>query len=323
MRVAVSSTGAGLDAPISQQFGRCPMFVFVETSTMESEAAANPSLEAVSGSGIEAAQFIAERGAEAVITGAVGPNAMNVLQAAGMSVYRHGGGTVRQAVEKFETGDLELIESEGASVIRSPDRRQHEARQSPATAARYERGVERTRIAFSVDFDGGLDSLVSHHFGRCPYYVLVDVEGREVREVSARENPFYNAHQPGQVPRFLRQQDADVIVTGGMGRRAIAIFEAENVETVTGAQGTVAEALADYLGGRLAGAEPCRESRHHSEGRHHRRRHTHDPRRESTDVGDDRRGPGTRRHRKPPGHPGRPTGGRTQRDRSPKKSDPN
>ena len=32
------------------------------------------------------------------------------------------------------------------------------------------------RIAVSADEDSGLDSAVSHHFGRCPYYVLADLE---------------------------------------------------------------------------------------------------------------------------------------------------
>ena len=32
------------------------------------------------------------------------------------------------------------------------------------------------RIAISVEDDNGLDSVISHHFGRCPYFVLVDVD---------------------------------------------------------------------------------------------------------------------------------------------------
>ena len=41
------------------------------------------------------------------------------------------------------------------------------------------------RIAVSADNDNGLDSVVSPHFGRCPYYVLVDLEGQEVQQVNA------------------------------------------------------------------------------------------------------------------------------------------
>lgn len=272
MRVVVSSNGTDLDAPCSHQFGRCPMFAFVETESMELEPAVNAAAEASGGSGIQAAQFVAGSGVEAVITGRVGPNAMNVLKAAGLPVYRFSGGTVRQAVEQFKAGDLERStgeEEQGQPTSRQPQRG---PRQRPAASGRHGKEDEKTRIAFSTDSDEGLDSSVSPHFGRCQYYVLVDVEGMKIRDVATVENPFYGNHQPGQVPRFLRQQGADVIITGGMGRRALAIFQAENVETVTGAQGTVAEALDGYLGGRLAGAEPCRDSIRHMQDSRHRNR---------------------------------------------------
>lgn len=109
MKVVVSSKGENLDAPFSRQFGRCPMFVVVETASMEFEAAVNPSADASSGAGIQAAQFVVESGAEAVICGRVGPNAMNVLRSAGLPVYQFGGGTIRQALEELRAGDLGLL----------------------------------------------------------------------------------------------------------------------------------------------------------------------------------------------------------------------
>lgn len=125
-----------------------------------------------------------------------------------------------------------------------------------------------TRIAISADDSNGLDSVVSPHFGRCPYYVLVDLDDRDVSAVDVVENPFYSHHQPGQVPGFIDQQGVDVMLTGGMGRRAIAIFQQYNVEAVTGATGSVRHALKQYLGGVLEGAAPCRESVEH-EHEHH------------------------------------------------------
>ncbi len=120
------------------------------------------------------------------------------------------------------------------------------------------------RVAISADDSNGLDSVVSPHFGRCPYYVLVDLDGREVSRVSAVENPYYGHHQPGQVPGFIQSQGGDVMLAGGMGRRAIGFFQQYGIQAVTGASGTVRHALEQYLGGVLQGAEPCRESIEHA-----------------------------------------------------------
>lgn len=121
-----------------------------------------------------------------------------------------------------------------------------------------------TRVAISADDGTGLDSIVSPHFGRCPYYVLVDLDDREVTDVAAIENPYYAQHQPGQVPQFIREQGVDVMLTGGMGQRALRIFEQYGIQAVTGATGTVGRSLERYLGGALVGAQPCRESVEHA-----------------------------------------------------------
>jgi predicted Fe-Mo cluster-binding NifX family protein len=120
------------------------------------------------------------------------------------------------------------------------------------------------RIAISSDEDRGLDSTVSPHFGRCPYFVLVNMEGREVQDVETVSNPFYSQHRPGQVPFFIDQQGVNVMLTGGMGRRAIDYFRQFDIEPVTGAYGTVRHSLEQYLGGALRDAAPCRESVAHN-----------------------------------------------------------
>ncbi len=125
------------------------------------------------------------------------------------------------------------------------------------------------RIAVSADDPRGLDSVVSPHFGRCPCFVLVDVDGCEIRQVEVVENPYYSTHQPGQVPQFISKQDADVMLTGGMGGRAIGYFGQFGIKAVTGASGTVRHALQRYLGGALEGAQPCRESMDHGHGGAH------------------------------------------------------
>ena len=122
------------------------------------------------------------------------------------------------------------------------------------------------KIAVSVETNNELGSIVAHHFGRCPFFALVDVVGTEFKAVEVVANPFYNGHQPGQVPAFIKSQNADVMLSGGMGGRAIQFFEQYGIQTATGATGTVRSALESYLGGELVGAAPCKESVEHNHG---------------------------------------------------------
>ena len=126
------------------------------------------------------------------------------------------------------------------------------------------------RIAISVENDQELESTVAHHFGRCRYFVLVDVEGQNIQNVDVIDNPYYSAHQPGQVPGFIKEQGADVMLSGGMGRRAIQFFQQYGIEAATGATGKVKKAVENYLSGNLDPAAPCKESEdHHEHGHHH------------------------------------------------------
>lgn len=122
------------------------------------------------------------------------------------------------------------------------------------------------RIAVSADNKDGLDSVISPHFGRCPYFVLVDLDGRDVQQTAEVDNPYFGAHQPGQVPAFINSLEANVMLTGGMGGRAIAFFQQFGIEGVTGAYGTVRQSVERYLGGDLSGAAPCKESQEHGHG---------------------------------------------------------
>jgi predicted Fe-Mo cluster-binding NifX family protein len=106
MKIVVSSQGENLDAPASPVFGRCPTYVFVDTETMAFEAIPNPAMNQGGGAGIQAAQFVVNQGAQAVLSGNLGPNAFDVLQAAGVAGYLISGGSVRQAVEAYKSGSL-------------------------------------------------------------------------------------------------------------------------------------------------------------------------------------------------------------------------
>lgn len=107
MKICVTSNGPTMDASVDPRFGRCQYFVFVDSETMEYEAMPNPSIGASSGAGIQAAQTVADKGASVVITGQVGPNAIQTLGATNISVVTGASGTISDAIEQYKSGGLQ------------------------------------------------------------------------------------------------------------------------------------------------------------------------------------------------------------------------
>ncbi|WP_295438199.1 NifB/NifX family molybdenum-iron cluster-binding protein [uncultured Thiodictyon sp.] len=125
------------------------------------------------------------------------------------------------------------------------------------------------KIAITAETDQGLDSQVAQHFGHAPFFVLVEVDNGTVRAAQTIANPFAENHQPGEIPDFIKQQHAEVMLSGGMGGRAIEFFAQAGIKTATGASGTVRQSLESYLGGALTAAAPCDESVAHGHGHEH------------------------------------------------------
>ena len=109
MKIAVSATGNTMGSRMDQRFGRAASFIIVEIRTMEYEAIDNAGNAASGGAGITAAQLVANKDAQVVITGNVGPNAMNVLKAAGIEIYKGSDTSVEENVELFKKGALDKI----------------------------------------------------------------------------------------------------------------------------------------------------------------------------------------------------------------------
>jgi len=111
MKVCITAGASGLDAPLDPGFGRCPFFVMVDLDSMNETSVSNTNAGESRGAGIQVAQTIVKFGASALITGNIGPNALQTLTAANIEVYQQQGGTVRDAVDKFKRGELMKISS--------------------------------------------------------------------------------------------------------------------------------------------------------------------------------------------------------------------
>ena len=114
MKICVTSQGDNLDAQIDARFGRCQYFIVVDIDTLEFEAIPNPNINTSGGAGIQSGQLMAEKQVKAVLTGNVGPNAFQTLNAAGVDVITGVSGSVREAIDKYNEGELKA--TQGPSV---------------------------------------------------------------------------------------------------------------------------------------------------------------------------------------------------------------
>jgi len=109
MKICVTSEGSNLDSKVDPRFGRCQYFIIADTDTLEFEAIVNPNIESMGGAGIQSAQLVASKKVKAIITGNVGPNAFQTLQAAGIEVFTGASGVVKEAVEKYKKGEFKAV----------------------------------------------------------------------------------------------------------------------------------------------------------------------------------------------------------------------
>ena len=107
MKICITSQGNNLDSLLDSRFGRCGYFFIVDTETMENNAIENPSTEATGGAGISTAQMIANEVVQVVLTGNCGPNAYQVLSAAGVQVITGVSGRIQDAIQAYKSGQLQ------------------------------------------------------------------------------------------------------------------------------------------------------------------------------------------------------------------------
>jgi len=114
------------------------------------------------------------------------------------------------------------------------------------------------KIALAADDKLGLDGEMSMHFGRCPAYVVAEVDDDgKVQKSEVVENPYFQQHTPGQVPKFVNSLGVDAIIAGGMGPKAIDMFNGFGIEVVTGVGGRIGNVLEAFLKGEISGAAGC------------------------------------------------------------------
>jgi len=79
-----------------------------------------------------------------------------------------------------------------------------------------------------------VNGVLCPHFGHCQEFALVNVddEKKTIEDVTMVSPPN---HEPGVLPQWLAQQGANLVISGGMGQRAIALFNQANIKVISGA----------------------------------------------------------------------------------------
>jgi predicted Fe-Mo cluster-binding NifX family protein len=114
-----------------------------------------------------------------------------------------------------------------------------------------------------IAFPSNDKERIEEHFGHAGAFVLVTLENGKETE---RKSVVPPAHAPGVFPSFLSSQGASAIVTGGMGARAVQLFEANNIDVILGASGFISDNVKAYVEGRL---ESAGSSCNHADGHEH------------------------------------------------------
>ncbi len=292
MKIAISSMGRDLNSEIDPRFGRCAFFIVVDIDNMNYEVFENQSGMLAGGAGIQSAQFIASKGVEAIITGNCGPNAMRTLETAGIKVITGCYGTVKDAVDDFKAGrlkptagptvnehfgmrgagmgsmrgmrgmrgagmtdmrgrsigggnELQQLKEEASVLRRQLERIEARIQQLSMTGQPAQSHIEGLlRIAVPVD-----KNMLSQHFGHAEQFLIADIEDGEIKNTEIKMPP---PHEPGVLPQWLGDMGVNVIITGGMGRRALSLFDENGIRVIVGApQMDPIEVIKEYLRGTL------------------------------------------------------------------------
>ncbi|MHC1630789.1 MAG: NifB/NifX family molybdenum-iron cluster-binding protein [Methanotrichaceae archaeon] len=108
----------------------------------------------------------------------------------------------------------------------------------------------------------GLDEIISAHFGYAETFTIVDTETNEIKVV---HNTSEHKGGIGLPPEIIAENGAHIMLAGGLGPRAVQMFEQYGVDVFVGATGTVKNAVDDWKNGYLEEATDenvCNEHRH-------------------------------------------------------------
>lgn len=105
---------------------------------------------------------------------------------------------------------------------------------------------DQTSFKAAVPLAGG---VLCNHFGHCEQFAVLHVQEGEIGATELHTPP---PHEPGVLPRWLGSLGVNLIIAGGMGQRALSLFNEQGIRVITGAPNQEPVALVqNYLAGNL------------------------------------------------------------------------
>jgi predicted Fe-Mo cluster-binding NifX family protein len=122
------------------------------------------------------------------------------------------------------------------------------------------------KISIPTIDENGLDGIVEQHFGKAPTYTIIDSETEEVIVIS---NDSEHTGGVGLPPEYLHKNGVDIMLCGGLGFKAVRMFESYGIKVFVGAGGTVRDTFEAWKAGKLQNANADNSCSEHGHGEHH------------------------------------------------------
>lgn len=108
------------------------------------------------------------------------------------------------------------------------------------------------KIAVSAT-DKGLGANLDPRFGRCQYFVIVEVEEGKIKGHKDIENRSVGVMKGAgiQAAQTIANEGVNVVIAGNFGPNAFQVLSMSGIKIVTTASGTVKEVVEKYLKGEL------------------------------------------------------------------------
>ncbi|MCK4551927.1 MAG: NifB/NifX family molybdenum-iron cluster-binding protein [Tenericutes bacterium] len=114
------------------------------------------------------------------------------------------------------------------------------------------------RVALAIDND-----MITQHFGHCEYFVVYEVENKEIKGSEIYKNP---PHQKGFQPKFLKENNIDVLITGNIGQMAVNLMNNFGIQCIKGVNGNLVDVINAYVDGSLESNDTvCNQHMHHKD----------------------------------------------------------